>query len=350
MKKETEKQSRVVEKEKSDNLVDQIVKVTVNKMTQDRPSITAVLFSKKEEFESIAINSLQKSNLEKYLSQMSLYIAREKSLTKCFESREGKISLIKAVDEAVSLGLLPGVDAYITPYGTYVDEKYVTIGRLDPTAEGYAAMCCSEPNPLFRQIKTGIVRENDKVFEIDKAEGILKHTPDYLDDDSRIVGAWIKCLPADDRNEPVIEYYSLKRILTARERSSAWKSYRENTSLYKECKKGKDGQYPKAVKDKKGNYTIANFKGKWPKEVRSEENSTTPIWTTDEEKMILKTIQKSVLKPYAKIKMGIQRSSDIFNEENITEKKYDNIKDQAHDILDKNAPESDEQFFDKAAE
>jgi len=72
--KQAEKVTETVNKSKEEDLISKVVKVTVNKMTQDRPSVTEVLFDKKQEFESIAINALHKNNLEKYLSQMALIL------------------------------------------------------------------------------------------------------------------------------------------------------------------------------------------------------------------------------------------------------------------------------------
>lgn len=342
---------------KKPDLVQEIVKVTIQNMKQTRGQLTNVLLSQQKNFESIAADSLKKDSMEKYLSQIALYIARNDKLSKCFDSEEGKYSLIKAIDEAVGLGILPGVDAYITPSTKYIfydgKSRPVTLGRLDPTAEGYATICCSEPNPIFRQIKSGIVRKSDKEFEIDKASGTVLHKIDHLKEEGSIVGAWIKCLPTNSKNENIVDYYSIKQLLTARERSPAWKSYKTNEKLYKECEKG---AYPNAKKDKKGNYDIPNFSGKYPKSAYAPQNTTTPIWTTDEGKMCLKTIRKAVLKNYAIVKIGIQRSIDIFGneEEVLTEKKPANIIDYTQQVLEKNIPLTEEsnenKYFQSAAQ
>ncbi len=290
--------------------------VNVTKMKHSVKSIEDILFSKKDSLMKIAAESLSESNMDKYLSNIAFHVANNPLLAKCFDSNEGILSILSSIREAARTGILPGTDAYIIAYkqkipiegGKPWEGREVHIARLEPTCEGLEVICLSHPNPMFSQVITGLVYESDHL-EIEKSLGVINHksnpTKQVLGD---LIGVWIKATPVDSNNIPIVEYWSLSRIEKTRdEHSPSWKSYVENNKLYQDCDSGK---IKNAKIKKDGGYEIPNYYGqrsRYNKNPAKNDN----VWNSDLEKMCVKTVKKSFLRPFAKIKAGLLRSQVI---------------------------------------
>jgi recombinational DNA repair protein RecT len=326
------------------NLLDEIVKITEIKQKEEK--LSDWLSDRAEKLWQIAADTLRMSDRERYLTRLASAIASDEKLAPCFDTNKGKTSIVQVMQKAVELGVMPGEDAYIIPYGQ--DRKKQPNGQWQYTwykadlqlrAEAYLKILLSEPNPLFQDVRYDLVYENDNLT-IDSGVGIIQHSISPIKGGrGDMIGVWIKFEPfPNSGRQPIVKYWDIERVHRVRDKHSAtWQSYLEDKQLYEDCVAGHIKNAQKF--DKSGDYKIPDFYGqgrdKW---VKSPEKASNP-WITDEEQMIYKTIIKGESKRFAAIKPGLAKveiETQVIEEES-------GIVGKAFDAIDRGIDQFDEE-------
>jgi len=300
-----QKQPQVLERILNENpgILDDVVQIT--ELRQQESRLSDYLIDNADELWSIASQSLKLNERERYLRRLAKTIASDEKLAKCFETPKGKMSIVKVMERAIELGVMPGEDAYIIPYAegkTKENGWNPTHYRADlqPMAEAYMRICLSEPNPLFRKIDYNLVYENDPEFNIDFGNGELTHKA-ARKSRGEIEGAWVRFWPVDKDEQPIIKYWETEAIEKVRDTHSAtWQAYMRDNQAYQDCL---DGRTEGAILQNNGNYKVGN------RYVNKPKNSSNP-WATDKPQMMLKTVLKGESKRYARMKPGLETLID----------------------------------------
>lgn len=216
------------------NLPDEYVPVVsmIQKEESIRKGIEAmkkkILVSAGDEFQS-----WPEEKQNQFFERTIISIAKDEKLISCFESPEGKLSIIEAVEKAVSTGLMiGGKHAYLVPQPKKTnrrDEKgqniWVTEIRFSIRDRGYYALLCGGKKPIFLDLRWGVVRKKEAeqgLVEVDKASGEVKHKQYLGDDAGPLVGCWVQAKKINQQLE--VEYYHVSKIEQWRNSSKAYQS------------------------------------------------------------------------------------------------------------------------------
>jgi len=341
-------------KQKHPELLDDVVNIT--ELKQKEKDLSGWLSDRTDKLWNIAADSLRMSDRERYLTRLASAIASDEKLAPCFDTNKGKASIVGAMQRAIELGVMPGEDAYIIPYGQdrqKINNKWHFTwykADLQPRAEAYLKILLSEPNPLFQDVRYDLVYENDSLT-IDSGDGTIKHSISPVKGGrGDMIGVWIKFEPfPNSGRQPIVKYWDIERIYRVRDKHSAtWQSYVEEKQLYENCEAGKIQNAQKF--DKSGDYKIPGYYGqgrdKW---VKPPEKASNP-WITDEEQMIYKTIIKGESKRFAAIKPGLVKAEA--ETQTIEEEKPQNngIAGKALDAIDRGMDQFNEQDSNQLTE
>jgi recombinational DNA repair protein RecT len=296
-----QKQTQVLERILNENpgILDDVVNIT--ELRQQESKLSDYLIKNADELWSIASQSLKLNERERYLRRLAKTIASDEKLAKCFDTPKGKMSIVKAMERAIELGVMPGEDAYIIPYGEGKSRESnweYTWWRADlqPRAEAYMRICMSEPNPMFRKIDYDLVYENDPEFSMDFGTGEFTHKV-ARKDRGEIEGAWVRYWPYDQKESVILKYWDIDRIKKVRDtHSPTWKAYMRECQEYQDCV---DEKIKGAILQNNGNYKVGK---RYVNNPAKSSNS----WITDPEQMILKTPLKGETKRYARMKPGLE--------------------------------------------
>lgn len=165
-----------------------------------------------------------------FLERTIMAIAKNEKLTGCFESPEGKLSIIEAVEKAVSTGLqIGGKQAYLVPQPETViknkKEIWVTKIRFSIKDVGYYALLCGGKKPIFLDLRWSIVYEKDDC-SVDAGTGIVNHKKSISEDKGKIIGCWVQAKKMNNQLEA--EFFSVSKINEWRDSS---KAYQKNKSF-----------------------------------------------------------------------------------------------------------------------
>ncbi len=124
-----------------------------------------------------------------FMNQFAFRVCSDENLAPCFQSVEGKRSIVQALRRSLETGLMiGGKHAYLVPQPK---EKGGPVeARFSIKAEGYLAYLCGGRKPIFRDLKWGKVYENDE-FRVDEAEGSVSHSHG-LEERGKFVGVWVQ--------------------------------------------------------------------------------------------------------------------------------------------------------------
>ena len=205
--------------------------VPVLQMTQKesaiRQGITSlkkkILVSAGEEFQS-----WDEEKQERFLEGVIMAIAKDEKLTPCFESPEGKLSIIEAVEKTVSTGLkINGIHAYLVPQKRSVikngKKEWITEARFSIKADGYYALLCGGKKPIFKDMKWGIVREGDDCIV---KNGKVEYSPKITAKLEKVIGCFVEAEKINGCKDA--KFFQLEQIHKWRDCSYAYQNAIKN--------------------------------------------------------------------------------------------------------------------------
>lgn len=153
----------------------------------------------------------QDEKKEQFIRKTMITIAHDENLTKCFESNEGKLSLVDAVQKSCSTGLeIGGKHAYLIPQGRKLsNNQWVTEARFSIKASGYFALLCGGDRPIFKDLRWALIYEKDDC-KPNTGTGEIHHIPFIGEDAGKIVGCWVQITKKTGQKE--LKYFTLKKI------------------------------------------------------------------------------------------------------------------------------------------
>jgi recombinational DNA repair protein RecT len=173
--------------------------------------------------------SWPKEKQNQFIERGVLEIAKDEKLAPCFESTEGKLSIIKAFESMVSTCLIiGGKHAYLVPQNRKSkrkDEKgkeiWITEIRFSIKDVGYYALLCGGKRPIFKDLRWNQVYKNESSnVIIDSGTGEVKH-PEFLGEDKGVlIGCWVQCIKMNGQKEA--KFYPMKKINEWRDNSDAF--------------------------------------------------------------------------------------------------------------------------------
>lgn len=183
-----------------------------------------ILVSAGEEFES-----WKEEKQNQFFERTIIAIAKDEKLIPCFQSPEGKLSIIEAVEKAVSTGLqIGGKHAYLVPQPKKTNRKdengkdlWITEVRFSIRDRGYFALLCGGKKPIFLDLRWGQVYEKDEC-SINKGNGQVEHNVCIAEDKGKFIGAWVQAKKMNGQLE--VEFYSKSKIDQWRDSSKAYQS------------------------------------------------------------------------------------------------------------------------------
>jgi len=312
-------------------------------LVQKKDDLLAYVEQKGVEIWKLAPEHLKfggESAREKFFNRLAGQLSSDTKLAECFQTPQGKMSIVQLMNDATEYGVMIGTEAYAIPYKRTVKsggkDVKVSEAKLFMKAEAYRKILISEPTPLFADVDWAIVYENDSVI-IDEAAGEVSHKT-HIGKGGRgeIIGVWVRFTPIEGEGKrTIVKYWDIERINKVRDNfSTAWKSYIESESLYNNCMAEKIAGAQKIQNSGNVYFKIpgAGYNG-GDKYV----NKPTPTpWHTSPEQMMIKTVLKAESKPYAIIKPALERALEIEAEKQ-EDAKYDDIASAAEDLIDNNA-------------
>lgn len=181
-----------------------------------------ILVSAGDEF-----NSWEKAKQENFLERTIINISKDEKLIDCFNSPEGKLSIIEAVEKAVSTGLqIGGKHAYLVPQPQQKSGKWITKVRFSIRDCGYYALLCGGKKPIFLDLRWGIVYSKENCT-VDKGTGEVSHQESIAADKGDFIGCWVQSKKLNGQKEA--QFYPVKKI-------SQW---RDSSKQYEKAVEGK---------------------------------------------------------------------------------------------------------------
>ena len=220
--------------DQKNNLPEEYVPVVsmIQKEESIRNGITAlkkkILVSAGDEFQS-----WPEEKQNQFFERTIIAIAKDEKLIDCFNSPEGKLSIIEAVEKAVATGLqIGGKHAYLVPQPKRTNRKdnkgviiWVTEVRFSIRDRGYYALLCGGKKPIFLDLRWGSVYEKDDCT-INKGNGEVKHNVAITDDKGKFLGCWVQAKKINNQLE--VEFYPNSKIEQWRNSSKAYQKAVEN--------------------------------------------------------------------------------------------------------------------------
>lgn len=127
-------------------------------------------------------------------------IAHDEKLAPCFESTEGKMSILEAVQKSCSTGLeIGGKHAYLIPQPEKVGkdeagkDRWATKARYQIRAGGYFALLCGGERPIFAGLRWGLVYEKDNC-QVDQGTGEVSHPVSVTKTRGDLIGCWVQII------------------------------------------------------------------------------------------------------------------------------------------------------------
>lgn len=163
-------------------------------------------------FAPAEIQNWKDEKKEQFLRKTMMVIAHDEKLTPCFESAEGKMSILEAVQKSCSTGLeIGGKHAYLIPQ----KENGKTKARYSIKASGYVALLAGGDRPIFKDIKWGLVYEKDEC-SIDQGTGEVSHPVSVSSDRGELIGCWVQIIKKTGEKDA--KYFPMKKV-------NQWKAF-----------------------------------------------------------------------------------------------------------------------------
>lgn len=152
------------------------------------------------------IQAWNEEKKEMFLKKTMVTIAHDEKLKPCFNSPEGKMSLVEAVTKSCSTGLeIGGKHAYLIPQ----KDGQVYKARFSIRAGGYFALLCGGDRPIFKDLRWSLVYANDEC-KIDGGTGEVNHSINVTGDRGDLLGCWVQIHKKNGQKEAI--YYPMKKI------------------------------------------------------------------------------------------------------------------------------------------
>lgn len=186
-------------------------------MTQKESSVRKGILAMKQKIYTYAgeeFNSWTEEKKDNFLEKTIITIAKDKKLENCFNSPEGKLSIIDVIEKSVSTGLeIGGKHAYLIPQNRYIKvknqkDKKVTEIRFSIRDVGYYALLCGGKRPIFLDLRWNTVYEKDECT-VDSGTGIVNHKK-CLTDRGKIIGCWVQCKKINGQLE--VDFFPKEKI------------------------------------------------------------------------------------------------------------------------------------------
>ena len=207
-----------------------------------------------------------------YFTRLILNVSNNEKLQPLLQNRQGLFSIYNCMSQAIQLGLNIGG---IRPQAQIIG--FAGKAQLIPTSDGLRWAVISEPNPLFKDVISRIIYENEE-FSIDFAAGEVIHNYDGKKERGQWRGVFTKLVNFDGSSE--VFYMSRKEVEKIRD------SYSKSYGAFKA---GKTKSSP---------------------------------WQDSPEEMAKKTHQKQVLKPYVSQKEALSAMYEMENDAAINQDDY----------------------------
>ncbi|MDD5006452.1 MAG: recombinase RecT [Candidatus Omnitrophica bacterium] len=191
-------------------------------MTKKEDSLRTAMLSMKSKIMTAACEEFCEWPTEKqdrFLERAIISIAKDEKLIPCFESTEGKLSIIKAFESMVSTCLeIDGKHAYLVPQNRNTKRKgkdnkdiWVTEIRFSIKDVGYLALLCGGKYPIFKDLRWNQVYKNEASnVIIDSGTGEVKH-PQFLGEDKgAMIGCWVQIIKMNGQKE--VTFFPLSKI------------------------------------------------------------------------------------------------------------------------------------------
>lgn len=198
--------------------------VPVVNMIQKEESIRRGINSLKEKILVSAGDEFQSWPDEKqnqFLERTVVCIAKDEKLADCFKSPEGKLSIIGAVEKAVSTGLqIGGKHAYLVPQPKKTARgEWIKEVRFSIRDRGYYALLCGGKKPIFKDLSWGIIRTGDDC-RISKATGEVIHNVAITGKIQEYIGCWVRAEKLSGKFEA--DFFPKEKIEQWRNSSKAY--------------------------------------------------------------------------------------------------------------------------------
>ena len=186
-------------------------------VVQKEESLTNAFIEMKDKLFVFSPENIQNWTDEKkdmFIRKTMMKISHDENLSKCFESGEGKLSLIDAVTKSCATGLeIGGKHAYLIPQGRKIKKNgadvWITEARFSIKASGYYALLCGGDQPIFEDLRWSLVYEKDSC-SIEQGTGEVEHKISVTEDRGEILGCWVQIVKKNGQKEAV--YFPVKKI------------------------------------------------------------------------------------------------------------------------------------------
>lgn len=284
----------------------ELQKNPVEALQHSEKSLNGLIDFYKPQLMKRASEELRQASPEKqdqFLSRTIMSILKNEKLRECFNTIQGKASIVMLVDNCLMTGLELEKHAYGVPYkkkltnGTWICEANFQIKR-----QGYHSLLCGGLKPIFKDLRWSVVYEKEKDnIKISKSNGEVDHPACIDADKGNPIGCWVQAVNLDDSK--IADYFSIKQIYDIRDNHS--KTYQDYLEKLNKWENKKLDYKPNA-----------------------------PAWKTDIIPMIEKTAIKAFCRPYADVKEALQNAYYSEKEEQEEYSDRSNIVDIAETVLD----------------
>ncbi len=201
-------------------------------MTKKEDSLRTAMLSMKSKIMTAACDEFNDWPVEKqnrFLERAIISIAKDEKLIPCFESTEGKLSIIEAFESMVETCLeIDGKHAYLVPqpYNTKRKDKngeyiYVTKIRFSIKDVGYYALLVGGKKPIFKDLRWNQVYKNEAdSVKVSSGTGEVEHNEFIGEDKGSFIGCWVQVIKMNGQKEA--KFFNLKKINEWRDNSDAY--------------------------------------------------------------------------------------------------------------------------------
>jgi phage RecT family recombinase len=193
---------------------------------QKEESLTEAFLKIKDKLFIFAPPEIQEWKEDKkdmFVKKTMMTIAHDEKLKPCFDTPEGKMSLLNAVTKSCSTGLeIGGKHAYLIPQ----KNNGKTEARFSIKASGYFALLCGGDRPIFDDLRWSLVYAKDDC-KTNAGTGEVDHAECNKEDRGDLVGCWVQIVKKNGQKE--IIYYPMKKInqwkAFSKAPNGAWKAW-----------------------------------------------------------------------------------------------------------------------------
>lgn len=196
---------------------------------QKRGNIEAVIATQKDRLLKNAcalVRSMTPDNQEAFLARTINALLDEK-LADCFTSPQGKLSIFRIVEQTMATSLELDKHAYAVPQSKKVGSGWIKVARYDIKRQGYHALLCGGDKPIMRDLRWGVVYEDDKCTI---ADGEVEHKITIAKTRGEVLGVWVQgeIYLGDKSTKKEAEFYPIDAILQIRDTySDSWKAFKD---------------------------------------------------------------------------------------------------------------------------